>query len=67
MKRIKGEGITVLVYEPTLEDPEFFGSEVIHDLTDFKRRSDVILANRWNGELTDTSSKVFTRDLFRRD
>jgi UDPglucose 6-dehydrogenase len=67
MKRIKGKRVTVLVYEPTLDDPEFFGSEVTHNLEDFKRRSDVILANRWNSELSDVSSKVFTRDLYKRD
>lgn len=67
MKRIKSRGIQVLVYEPTLDDAQFFGSEVTHDLEDFKRRSTMILANRWSDELSDVAGKVYTRDLFRRD
>ena len=67
MKRIKAKGIPVLVFEPTLDEAEFFGSEVTHDLDAFKQRCDVIVANRWSDELADVSDKVYTRDLFRRD
>ena len=67
MKRVKAKGIPVLVYEPTLDDPEFFGSEVTHDLISFKERSALIVANRWSDDLNDVRSKVYTRDLFMRD
>ena len=67
MKRVKAKGILVVVYEPTLDEQNFFGSEVVHDLTDFKSRCDVIVANRWSDELSDVAGKVYTRDLFRRD
>lgn len=67
MKRIKSRGIEVVVYEPTLDAPDFFGSKVMHDLDSFKREADVIISNRWNDDLKDVAGKVYTRDLFRRD
>ena len=57
----------MVVYEPTLEAPEFFGSEVTHDLEAFKAGCDVIVANRWSDELADVADKVYTRDRFKRD
>ncbi len=67
MKRIKAKGVPVVVYEPTLDAQEFFGSEVTHDLGSFKSRCDLIVANRLNEELSDVAPKVYTRDLFGRD
>lgn len=67
MKRVKAKGVPVVVYEPTLDDASFFGSEVTHDLEAFKERCDLIVANRWSDKLSDVAGKVYTRDLFRRD
>lgn len=67
MKRVKAKGVPVVVYEPTLDAPEFFGSEVTHDLEAFKAGYDVIVANRWSDELADVADKVYMRDLFKRD
>ena len=67
MKRVKAKGVPMVVYEPTLDAPDFYGSEVTHDLEAFKSRCDLIVANRWSDELSDVSEKVYTRDLFRRD
>lgn len=67
MKRVKAKGIPMMVYEPTMDAPEFFGSEVTHDLEAFKQRCDVIVANRWSDDLADVAGKVYTRDLFKRD
>ena len=67
MKRVKAKGVPVIVYEPTLNAPEFFGSEVTHDLAKFKAECDVIVANRWSDDLFDVVDKVYTRDLFKRD
>ena len=67
MKRVKAKGVPVVVYEPTLDAPEFFGSEVTHDLDKFKAKCDVIVANRWSDDLADVADKVYSRDLFKRD
>ena len=67
MKRVKAKGVPVVVYEPTLDAPEFFGSEVTHDLETFKAGCDVIVANRCSDELADVADMVYTRDLFKRD
>ena len=66
MKHIKVKGVPVMVYEPTMDAPEFFGSEVTHDLEALNTGCDAIVANRWSDELAAVEDKVYTRGLFKR-
>ena len=67
MKRIKAKGINVIVYEPVLKEEQFYNSKVIKSLEEFKKLSDVIIANRITEEIKDIESKVYTRDIFNTD
>ena len=67
MKRIKSKGISVIVYEPRIQEHSFFNSEVIKDLKEFKKKSDLIICNRMSKELKDVQKKIFTRDIFQKD
>jgi len=64
MKRLKGKGVDIIIYEPLLSEESFFNSEVTRDLVYFKNSCDLILTNRFHKDLKDVEAKVFTRDLY---
>ena len=67
MKRLKAKGVEVIVYEPAMDEPRFFGSEVVRDLDEFTSRADVIVTNRRSEALAYVQAKVYTRDIYGRD
>ena len=67
MKRLKAKGVQVMVYEPSYDGDLFFNSNVIKDLDQFKRDSEIIIANRYHVELADVQNKIYTRDIYKRD
>ncbi|MDO5767163.1 MAG: nucleotide sugar dehydrogenase [Spirochaetales bacterium] len=67
MKQLRGEGIHIIIFEPTIKTPKFENFEVCNDFSNFKNQCDIIVANRYNAELDDVKTKVYTRDLFFRD
>lgn len=67
MKRLKSKGVDVIIYEPSLQAETFFNSAVINDLSEFKQKSEIIVANRLSEEISDSHEKVYTRDLFGHD
>ena len=67
MKRVRAHGVDIVIYEPTLQEEEFFGNRVVNDLDQFKQMCDVIVVNRFSSELEDVMDKIYTRDLYFRD
>jgi UDPglucose 6-dehydrogenase len=67
MKRLKAKGIKIIIYEPAMQNDNFFGSEIVKDLKKFKKQSDIIIANRTSEDLEDVKIKIYTRDIFGKD